>query len=68
MADAFYQLNKEEVLQHLKTSPPGSNSEVADALQKEFGANALKETKQESKLSILLAQFTDVMILILILL
>ncbi len=65
MEAAFYQLNKEEVLKHLKTFPSGLNSEVVGSLQKEFGANALKEAKQESKLSILLAQFTDVMILIL---
>ena len=34
--------------------------------QKEFGANALTETKQKSKWLIVFAQFTDVMIIILI--
>ncbi|MCW3110782.1 MAG: calcium-transporting ATPase, partial [Segetibacter sp.] len=63
---AFYQLTKEEVLQQLKTSPVGLNNEIVAALQQEFGENALQEAKQKSKLSILLAQFTDVMIFILI--
>ena len=63
---AFYQLSKEEVLNQLKTSPSGLNNEVVPSLQKEFGENALQETKRRSKLSILLAQFTDVMIIILI--
>ncbi len=62
----FYQLNKEEVLDQLKTSLSGLNNEVVPSLQKEFGKNALQETKRRSKLSILLAQFADVMILILI--
>ncbi len=64
--EAFYRLSKEEVLQQLKTSPSGLNNEAVLLLQQEFGANKLQEAKQKSKLSILLAQFTDVMILILI--
>ncbi len=63
---AFYQLSKEEVLDQLKTSLSGLNSEVVPSLQKEFGKNALKETKRRSKLSILFSQFSDVMIIILI--
>jgi Ca2+-transporting ATPase len=62
---AFYQLSKEEVLSHLKTFPSGLNNERIPLLQKEFGKNVLQETKQKSKLPILLAQFTDVMIIIL---
>ncbi|MCW3114982.1 MAG: ATPase [Segetibacter sp.] len=63
---AFYQLTKEEVLQQLKTSPAGLSNEVVATLQQEFGENALQEAKQKSKFSILLSQFTDVMIFILI--
>src|SRR5688572_2236181 len=62
----FYQLSKEEVLQQLKSLPSGLNNEQVPLLQKKFGKNVLEETKQRSKLSILLAQFTDVMIVILI--
>lgn len=64
--EAFYQQSTEEVLQHLKTSPSGLSADVLPSLQKEYGANALKEAKQKSKLSILLAQFMDMMILILL--
>jgi Ca2+-transporting ATPase len=63
---AFYQLTKEEVLQHLKTSPSGLSSEVVALLQAELGKNVLQEAKRKSKFSILLAQFTDVMIFILV--
>ena len=61
-----YQLRKEEVLQQLNTAPSGLSNEAVPALQKEFGANVLQEAKQKSKLSILLSQFGDVMILILL--
>ena len=60
--EAFYQLRKEEVLQQLKTNPSGLNNEVVPSCKKEFGENLLQEAKQKSKLSILLSQFTDVMI------
>lgn len=63
---AFYQFTKEEVLQQLKTSPSGLSNEVVASLQTEFGKNVLQEAKQKSKFSILLAQFTDVMIFILV--
>jgi Ca2+-transporting ATPase len=62
----FYQLRKEAVLQRLQTTPAGLSSEAVPGLQKEFGANVLQEARQKSKLSILLSQFTDIMILILI--
>lgn len=64
--EAFYKLSTQEVLDQLKTSLSGLNNEVVTSLQKEFGENDLPEAKQKSKLSIILAQFTDVMIIILI--
>jgi Ca2+-transporting ATPase len=64
--ETFYRFSKEEVLELLKTSLSGLSNDKVLSLQQEFGANALQETKQKSKFSILLAQFTDVMILILI--
>ncbi len=63
---AFYQISIQEVLDKLKSSASGLNIDVIPSLQKEFGENALQEAKRRSKLSILLAQFTDVMIIILI--
>ncbi len=63
---SFYQLNIKEVFDQLKTSSSGLKSEVVQDLQKKFGANALQEAKQKSKLSILVSQFTDVMIMILV--
>ena len=62
----WFQLTKEEVLSTLKTSASGLKNELVPGLQKEFGKNALQEAKRKSKLSILIAQFTDVMIVILI--
>ncbi len=64
--NAFYQLGKEAIITELKTSGQGLTKAAIPALQQEHGENVLQETKPKSKLSILLAQFTDVMILILI--
>lgn len=64
--ELYYRLSKEEVLSVFKTSETGLKSADIPGLLAEYGANELKEGKQKTKLSILLAQFTDVMILILI--
>jgi Ca2+-transporting ATPase len=63
---AFYQLSAEETLQQLKTTASGLNDETVAALQKEFGANALQEAKPRTKLSFIIAQFADIMIIILV--
>ncbi|RYY23431.1 MAG: cation-translocating P-type ATPase [Chitinophagaceae bacterium] len=63
---AWFHLGVEEVLRTLKTAASGlKNEDIAD-LKKQYGENALQETKSKSKLSILAAQFTDIIILILI--
>jgi P-type Ca2+ transporter type 2C len=62
----FYQLSTEEVLNQLETSASGLKNEAVPILQKEFGENVLPDEKQKSKLSILLEQFNDVMIIILL--
>jgi len=49
-----------------KTSLTGLKDEAILILQKKFGENALTETKQKSKWLILLAQFTDRMIIIIL--
>lgn len=63
---AFYQLSKEAVLQQLQTSLTGLDNDAIPALRNRFGANTLPDAKQKTKLSILISQFTDVMIIILI--
>ncbi|HRO44375.1 cation-translocating P-type ATPase [Agriterribacter sp.] len=62
----FYQLSNEALFQQLKTTPSGLNNDTIPALQKKYGTNVLQEAKQKSRWSILLSQFTDVMIIILI--
>ena len=66
IVEEWFQLTKEEVLSALGTSVSGLKNETVPKLQKEYGENTLKEAKRKSKLSILMAQFTDVMILILL--
>lgn len=63
---AFYQLTKDEALQQLKTTSEGLNADGIALLQETFGKNVLEEAKQRNKLSILLAQFADIMIFILV--
>lgn len=62
----FYQLSSEQTIQDLKTSASGLSKDAVPALQQKFGENALQEAKRKSKLAILLSQFTDVMIIILL--
>ncbi|MET0636598.1 MAG: cation-translocating P-type ATPase [Chitinophagaceae bacterium] len=62
---SFYQLNPEEIFKQLGTSTLGLNDQQAADLRKKFGENRLQDFKRRSKWSILLAQFLDVMILIL---
>ena len=63
----LYQVHTEEVLERLQTSLAGLPKKDIPKLQLEYGKNILKEGKQRSKLAIFLAQFKDVMILILVL-
>lgn len=63
---AFYQLTIEEIFSRLNTSASGLTNNAIPGLQKEFGENALQEAKQKSKWAILLGQFSDVMIIILL--
>ena len=63
---AFYHFTIPELFDQLNTSASGLNSEVVPALQKKYGTNVLQESKQKTKLAILLSQFTDIMIIILV--
>ncbi|HEX7016862.1 MAG TPA: cation-translocating P-type ATPase [Cyclobacteriaceae bacterium] len=62
----WYRLSVEEVLQKLDASPSGLRSGTVSALQEKYGPNALREAPRRSKFAILLSQFKDVMIVILI--
>ena len=63
--NAWYQLTKEDVISQLKTAPSGLSKDLIPQLQQEHGKNHLKEAKKKSKLTILLSQFKDIMIIIL---
>lgn len=56
----------EKVLEQLQSAIQGLGKETVAALQQRYGENRIKAAKQRSKFSILLSQFKDVMIIILI--
>ena len=62
----WYRLSVEEVLQKLGASASGLSSDAVAARKERYGPNALRETPRKSRLAILIGQFKDVMILILI--
>ncbi|MBL0358272.1 MAG: cation-translocating P-type ATPase [Chitinophagaceae bacterium] len=64
--ETYYQLNTAQITAQFSTSDSGLKEESVALLQRKFGENVLTETKQKSRWSILLAQFTDVMIIILL--
>lgn len=61
-----YNLDIDEVLQHFKSSKQGLTSQQAKQRLEEHGANTILEKGRRSLLVILLGQFTDFMILVLI--
>jgi Ca2+-transporting ATPase len=61
-----YNLDIDQVLQHFKSSKQGLNSQQAKQRLLEHGANTIPEKGRRSLLLILLGQFTDFMILVLI--
>ncbi len=63
---AYYKSLLPDIFTEFRTSPNGLSSETVEVLQQQFGTNTLKETAKKSKFKMLLSQFTDVMILILI--
>lgn len=63
---AWYRLSVEEVLQKLSTSRSGLKEGDIPGRVEKYGRNILRKAPRKSKLSILLGQFKDVMIIILI--
>ena len=67
MVEKFYRLSTTQVLEKLDSSLTGLTATAVKANYQKFGPNSLPEPKQKSRLLILIAQFKDVMIILLIL-
>ena len=65
-SNAWHSLEADEVLQRLETSSQGLTTAVAQQRQTEYGSNTIPEKKRRSLLAILLGQFSDFMILVLL--
>ena len=65
-SSAWHSLEADEVLQRLETSSQGLTTAVAQQRQAEYGSNTIPEKKRRSLLAILLGQFSDFMILVLL--
>ncbi len=63
---AFYQVSKDDTLKAFNSSLTGLGVEAVTASQTKFGKNKLQEAPQKSRFAILLSQFKDVMIIILV--
>lgn len=61
-----YQMTKEEVLEFMKVSQNGLKTSEAEKRIKEYGLNTLKEEKKKSMGQVFLAQFCDLLVIILI--
>ncbi len=66
MADDWHALRSEAVLQRLQSSPLGLTSRESAARLARVGPNELVQTTRISPLRILLSQFTDVLVIVLI--
>lgn len=62
----WHQMEIKDILEALKTSPGGLSGTEAERRLSEYGLNRLKEAKKKTPLLILLDQFKDFMILVLI--
>lgn len=64
--ETWHKLSEGEALQSLKSRQDGLTSEEASARLGEFGPNMLRETSKKTVAGMILAQFTDFMIIVLI--
>lgn len=62
----WHTVSIEEALSQLKTSAKGISDAEAEARLQQYGPNALREKRRKSPLKMLLRQFTETMVLILI--
>ncbi|MGQ9543985.1 MAG: cation-translocating P-type ATPase [Candidatus Bathyarchaeia archaeon] len=63
---AWHSMNVEEVLQNLKTGVDGLREDEAERRLQEYGPNELKAERKRSPIKLLLEQFTNILIIILI--
>lgn len=63
---AFWALTAEQLFQQLNTHPEGLTEQEAAARLRQYGANTLRRVREEGRLLILLRQFTNPIVLILI--
>ena len=61
----WYKKSKQDVLKAFNTKETGLTSDSADKALKKYGENVLKEAKKESAIQIFLKQFSDMMVIIL---
>lgn len=66
MDDSWHRKTFQEALEKLGVTEQGLTSEQAQERQKEFGSNELKKEKGKSPLKLLLGQFTNVLMIILL--
>jgi len=66
MTDNWHAMQKDEVLQTLKSSQNGLSSEEAKSRLIQYGFNELKEKKRRTALQMFLEEFKDIFILLLI--
>src|SRR5438046_8072530 len=66
MADDWHSLPADAVLKRLDASPLGLDSQEAARRLSRFGANELVQTARVNPLRILLSQFLDVLVIVLI--
>jgi Ca2+-transporting ATPase len=64
--NAWHSIEADEVLLRLESSPQGLSTAIAQQRLAEYGPNTLPEKQQRSLLIILLGQFSDFMILVLL--
>ena len=62
----MYRKDVLEVLEEVKSNKEGLSVQEAKRRNKEYGLNELKEVKKDSPLKILLNQFKDLLVIILI--
>jgi len=62
----YYQLDADELIQRLETTPEGLPSAVAEARLRALGPNCLREEHRRSPLGMLLEQYRDPMVILLL--
>lgn len=65
--EKWYNLSEDQALEELGTSKDGLSPEEVQKRQEKYGKNALKEAEKPSLLSRIVAEFTDPMIIVLLL-